>query len=411
MSRLRFGLISMFLIVLMGFAVGAWVVRPEIVVQAQDGKNKPVVTVVSQSTQSVFRRSMTFNVRLRISEGKITTARLIYQPRATGASTAVRVDNFIPGQTVELRYVWFTRFETTPPFQIIWYRWELTDDAGNIHLTPREKGEITDNTHDWNKLSTDKIAVYWYDQDEAFGEELLDLAKRGYEFVSKKTGFVPEDELRVIVYNDQEGFCSLFSPGSCRDWYAGVTFGSLTVQWLIPGQERFVMRQVLPHELAHAFLNDWLDGRSESVPRWFNEGQATNNEFEGLDEELDLARDLASQGKLDRLSLLDRVAVEERNNSRKTAEWYAQAASLVSYLYEGWGEDSLGKILEQVREGKKFYTALEAHVGVSLENFELGWREWLGAFDPPPTIVPTPTLSIIFPPTPTYEPTPVRRSN
>ncbi|HRE46216.1 MAG TPA: peptidase MA family metallohydrolase [Aggregatilineales bacterium] len=367
------------------------------------------ITILEETTTSVFRRYVRFDLHARIAEGRIVKARIIYQTRATGGSTAFRVTDFTPGQEVTLSYLWYTRYETTPPFQMITYRWELQDDTGQIYLTPRQKAEITDTTRDWQSLNVEGITVYWYDQDAAFGESLLEAAQAGYTFVKERTGFTPEDDLRIVVYNDFRAFCSIFTPGMCLDWYAGVTFGGVTVQWLIPDERDFVIRQVVPHELAHAFLNDWLDGNTDNVPRWFNEGQATNNELEGIDEEIERARQLAMMGNLDRLPILDRVAIQGRDSSLKTANWYAQSASLVAFLYEQWGADSLGKIIERVRTGEKFTKALADHTGLTLEEFELAWREWLGVTTPPPTLQVTPTLNIIFPPTPTYEPTPMKR--
>ena len=174
----------------------------------------------------------------------------------------------------------------------------------------------------------------------------------------------------------------------------------------MPDDERFVMRQVVPHELAHAFLYDWMNGQMFSIPRWFNEGQAMNNELEGLQETVAQARSLARIGDLTRLSALDRNLGQD--DPRRVSAWYAQAGSLVAFLFERWGNSSLGAIVNRVRNGAPFGRALEAQTGLTLDDFEIAWREWLGALTPPPTLFPTPTL--FFPPTPTFAPTPTPRS-
>jgi hypothetical protein len=284
----------------------------------------------------------------------------------------------------------------------VYYRWEFTDSAGNVFRTERTRAEISDDTHEWQTLSDKQVAVYWYDQNQTFGKELLAAAQRGFAHVLKATGYMPQEELRIVIYNDQEAFCSIFVVGGCKNWYAGVTLGSITIEWL-EDDERFVMYQVVPHELAHAFLNDWMGGRVEALPRWFNEGQATNNELEGLPEELTRARLLALTSQLTRLSLLDESAEEGRDSSLKVARWYAQSASLVAFLYERWGLNSLGKIVKQVKAGKRFEDALTSYTGLSMDEFELAWRKWLGVTELPPTLVPTPTF-MPFPPTPTSEP-------
>jgi hypothetical protein len=381
-------------------------------VRAQDTAATPFV-IVAESTESNYREEFTFRVQVRSTVGKITRARIIWQERGYNTNTARLVPIATPRQELKLSYDWYIGFDTMPPFQDIYYRWEFYDDQGNVYLTPRQAAEVTDNTRDWQKLTSadGKVAVYWYDQDQAFGQALLDTAERGYNFVAEATGFTPEDELNILMYNNRSDFCEVFSPGTCLIWYAGVTLGSATVQWLLPDYERFVNRQVIPHELAHAFLNDWMGGQADRLPRWFNEGQATNNEFEGIDLELERARALAQRGELTRLPLFDQSAFEGRDSSRRTAEWYAQSASLVYFLYENWGANSLGNIVEAVRTGTRFEDAFEAQTGLSMDDYELAWREWLGGsttLAPLPTIFPTMTL-MPFPPTPTHEPTPRRK--
>lgn len=372
--------------------------------QADGGARGPV-TLVAHSTESRFREVFIFRARARSTAGDIVRVRLIWQSRGTSGNLAEPITDFTPGPEVELEYRWPTRFRTTPPWQIFNYRWEITDAAGNVFRSEPYRAEMVDDTRDWQRLSDGRVAVYWYGQPDQFGKALLAIAQEGYTHVQDATGFTPEDEIRIIMYSNQDDFCSFYAHGACLPWYAGVTFGSLTVQWLMPDDERFVMRQVVPHELAHAFLHDWMNGQMFSIPRWFNEGQAMNNELEGLDDSISQARLLALTGDLTRLAVLDRNL--GMDDPRRVSEWYAEAGSLVAFLFERWGDSSLGAIVNRIRDGKSFNQALEAHTGLTPDEFELAWREWLGASSPPPTLFPTPTL--FFPPTPTFAPTPTPR--
>ncbi|MCC7449784.1 MAG: hypothetical protein IT324_20355 [Anaerolineae bacterium] len=361
------------------------------------------IQVIEQKVESKFRQSLTFHIKAKSTAGKIIKATLFQRSRGTDLAVGKRSDPFTPAAAVDVEYKWDTTDETTPPWQVIVYRWELTDDAGNVYNTADATTEISDDTRDWQKLTDGKVAVYWYDQQEAFGKELLSAAQRGFAHVAKATGHTPDGELRVVMYNTQEDFCTFYAPRACKNWVAGVTFGSLTVQWLEADNPDFVVYQVVPHELAHAFLHDWLGPRISAVPNWFNEGQAVNNELTGLDRELERARRLARSGKLERLAFMEARDTIGQDDLQLTADWYAQSAALITYLYERYGLDSLGKIVSQVKDGKLFEDAFKAATGVTLDEFELGWRDWLGAAGPVATIPPTPVLS--FPPSPTYEPT------
>ncbi len=382
------------------------------------------ITVLQQSVESNYRDSFIFRITARSEVGNIIAARIIWRVRSFSANLAYRVEVESPAEQVDLEYVWQLRFETIPPWQVIFYRWELIDDQGNRYRTPEVQAEISDSTRAWQTLSDGKVAVYWYDRDADFGAALLDVARRGFDHTAQATGFTPEDELRVVVYNTQADFCTIYGM-FCQSWIGGVAIGSITVGWLDENRaasiancdaacqaevaaerRRWFFNQLIPHELAHAFLNYWMGSRTSAIPIWFNEGQAVNNELEGVPEEIARVRVLARTGQLERLAVMDARTIIGRNDLPRVRDWYAQAASLVAFLYERWGIESLGAIIRLVNEGKTFETALETVTGMSMTDYEIAWRNWLGLREIPPTFVPTPTL--FFFPTPTYEPTPRR---
>jgi hypothetical protein len=372
------------------------------------------IRVVSQSFESNFRQNYTFTITAESTAGEIVAARVIWRVRSYRAGQSVRVTDFTPAKEVTLTHVHRTSTETTPPWQVLFYRWELTDSAGNTLRTEETKAEVADDTRDWQRLENGKVAVFWYARDVAFGERLLDVAQRGYDHVQKATGFTPDDELRVVVFNSQADFCSFYAPRTCQDWVGGVAMGSVTLGWLDESTStnperrvRWFFENLIPHELAHAFLNYALGPRIFAIPNWFNEGQAVNNELSGLEQELDRVREIAMLGQLERLPLMEARTTIGRNELQRVADWYAQAASLVAFLYERWGLESLGEIVKIVRDGKEFKEAMETVTGLTMDEYEIAWREWLGLTVPPPTLVPEPT--IFFPPTPTAEPTPIRR--
>ncbi len=383
------------------------------------------ISVLSQSVESRYRDSFVFRITARSEVGKIIAARIIWRVRSFSANLAYRVEVEQPAAQLDLEYVWELRTQTMPPWQVIFYRWELIDDQGNRHRTPEVKAEISDETRAWQMLSDGKVSVYWYERDEAFGRALLDVARRGFDHTAKASGFAPDDELRVVVFNSQADFCTIYGAFGCQSWIGGVAIGSITLGWLdetrvadIPNcdaacraevaanRQRWFFNQLIPHELAHAFLNYWMGSRTSAIPIWFNEGQAVNNELEGLAEEINRVRILARTGQLERLAVMDARTIIGRNDLPRVRDWYAQAASLVAFLYERWGLESLGAIIRLVNDGKTFETALRAVTGLSLDEYEIAWREWLGLREIPPTFAPTPTL--FFFPTPTHEPMPRR---
>lgn len=381
------------------------------------------IEVLEQTTESLFRQTFTFTVKVKSSAGKITSGRVFVRNHADRTSIANRADKFEPANEVTLKYVIKTDKLTTPPWATFLYQWEVVDEAGNTLRTPETKAEYEDKTRDWQKLADGKVAVYWYGRDDAYGQLLLESARKGFDHVAQATGFAPDEELRVAAYNTQDDFCSFYAARQCLDWIGGMAFGSVVVGWMdedyavtqalkrdpscdagCQQQARqreldWFMQSLVPHELAHAFLNYWMGLRIIAIPRWFNEGQAMNNELANVDKELARARDIAQNGKLERLRLLDAQATITRNKFDAVTDWYATATSLVAFLYERWGLESLGKIITVINGGKNFEAALKEATGLTLDEYEIEWRKWLGLNDILPTFVPSPVFS--FPPTPT----------
>lgn len=372
------------------------------------------IRILSQAFESNFREDYTFKLSAESTAGEIVSARVIWRVRSYRAGQSARVQGFTPAKQVELAHVHPTKNETTPPWQVIYYRWEITDSAGNTLKTEETEADVADNTRDWKKRANDQLAVFWYGRDDAFGDRLLESAQSAYDHVQKATGFTPKDELRVVAFNTQTDFCSFHAPRTCQDWVGGVAMGSVTLGWVDESQStnperrlRWFFENLISHELAHAFLNYAMGPRIFAIPNWFNEGQAVNNELSGLDQELDRVREIAMMGQLERLPLMEARTTIGRNELDRVSDWYAQAASLVAFLYDRWGLESLGKVVDKVVAGDTFEEAMEAVTGLTMEEYEIAWREWLGLTAPPPTLVPEPT--IFFPPTPTAEPTPLKR--
>ncbi|MBC8249821.1 MAG: hypothetical protein H8E90_09100, partial [Anaerolineales bacterium] len=98
--------------------------------------------------------------------------------------------------------------------------------------------------------------------------------------------------------------------------------------------------------------------------------------------------------------------------------WYAVAYSLVAYLTETSGEETLGELILALADNIPFEDALVQTVGLDIAQLEMAWRAWLGyPVDSIPTPAPFPTMPevTIVPPTvprgqptraPTYTPTP-----
>ena len=353
------------------------------------------IEVIEQSTKGVYGETLTFSVKARSNAGKIVSVRIYTRLPSQNYDFVEPIQDILPEAVVRAELIWNIGQANIPPWLIVRYRWEFKDSAGNVFITPMTDAEIVDKTRPWEKLSDGKIAVYSYKQSQKFGKDLFAAAQKGFEHIQKATGHLPIYVIRVVIFNNQTEFCAFHTENDCLKWVGGETHPGLTVQWIDTASDpsrRYLLRELIPHELAHAFLLEWAKPRLGDIPSWFDEGQAINNQLEGIDYYLQRARGLARANKLRRITGMGSVAYISANNVGKIRDWYAQSAALVAYLYQKWGVESLGELINFVNDGDTFEVAWKKVTGLTLEEYEAEWRKWLGATKPMPTLLPTPTI-------------------
>jgi len=349
------------------------------------------IQVVEQSVESHFPDDLTFHLRVRSDAGEITQATLYMRVGWEDTTRPVIPESFSPAPEVELTAVWSTFAETVPPFVEIAYHWEVTDSTGETLTTEEIHTEYTDTTHDWQRLEDEHVVVFWYDQPPSFGEALFEAAQEAYDHVAHITGITTERPIRVVIYNNQTDFCVFYAPRTCQDWIGGQTFSGITVQW--GNNLDWFVYDVVPHELAHVFYGEIFSDTWITIPTWFNEGIAVYNERTDHSQEMALVLDAAERDELVPLRMMS-----ARGGSVVHGEvgaWYAEAYSLVAFLAETYGEETLGELILTLADNVPFEEALARTTGLDMIQFELEWRAWLGyPIESAATPITLPTLEV-----------------
>ena len=130
-------------------------------------------------------------------------------------------------------------------------------------------------------------------------------------------------------------------------------------------------RRVLRHELAHLALRQSITGR---VPRWFDEGYAVLaagefNRFDGLSLNLAVA--------LGRVPSFDRLNRDLRGDAVAADAGYALAGSAVAFLASRTPGGLLVPILERLRAGEPFDSAVARSTGLNPGRVETAWHRHL----------------------------------
>lgn len=140
----------------------------------------------------------------------------------------------------------------------------------------------------------------------------------------------------------------------------------------------FTLRSVVMHELFHLILHRHIP--AGLLPRWFEEG-VCQWASDGLGEILSGGRVLdraVIRGDLLPFRFIERAFPRDPAAMRLA---YEQSKSFVIYLVGLYGRESLMRILESMKAGNSFGSAVEAVLGMSADRIEEDWRNSLTGRD------------------------------
>jgi len=136
----------------------------------------------------------------------------------------------------------------------------------------------------------------------------------------------------------------------------------------------FSWARVLRHELVHVIT---LQQTHFNMPHWYTEGLAVRAEGPGRPERWTaLLVKRVPQGKLFGLDTINFIFTRPHTGEDSQMA-YCQSALYVDYMVRLGGEEAVGKLLRAYAENRATAEAIREVFGISQEEFERGYREYL----------------------------------
>ena len=347
-----------------------------------------------------FPESITFRATIE-SNVPISSVTLEYgtDQLTCGTVLAKAFPQFTPGTTVTPEWTWEMRQSgSLPPGASLWWRWRYTDENGVENVSEKKTLTWLDAEHAWQTVTSGFANLHWYSGNQDFAQDLLTAAETGLARLQNDAGLQPDQPIHLYIYANTDDMkdAILYEP----TWTGGMAYADHDIVIIGISQRDLEWgRTTIAHELTHVLVGHLTFSCLGDVPTWLNEGLAVYAEGE---------LDPASRSQLDQ-AISDDQLLSVRSLSGGFSEVpskaylsYSQSYSIVKFLIETYGQDSMNSLLIALRDGNTIDDALLQVYGFDIDGLENAWREAVGAApktaSAQPTVQPTPTF------VPTYVP-------
>lgn len=331
------------------------------------------IRLVSSTTRADFPFALTFNIKAE-SNAPISRIRLRYtvDKRTYAPAYAEAWPKFTPSQSVSASWTWDMRTALTPPGAEITYWWVIEDSAGNMLTTSREKVSFDDDRYKWQKISSDMISLYWYNGNKDFAEDLLHAAVEAADLLGDDTGTPLQEPVEIYIYASYDDLRG--SMVDTEEWTGGVNYTDFNV--ISIGVSTSMLdwgKKAIAHELGHAVTHQVLTSPySAFLPTWLDEGLAMHAEGK---QTADTQKALIKAVKNNSLATLKSLSGPFPADAKETAYAYAQSQSVVEYMLDKYGNDSIHEMLLYFNEGHTIDEALQKVCGLNTEGLDDAWRQ------------------------------------
>src|SRR5512142_1550537 len=184
----------------------------------------PVIEISANRAVIQFPDTVTFHIDVT-APGKVNSIILEYGDveQTCGQVTAKAYPQFTPAGSVQADWVWDMRQSgSLPPGSQIWWRWRITDEAGNQTVTEQQTATWLDNIHPWEAIQKGDIRLHWYGNSQDFAQQLLNAADSGLARIEQDAGLSNDQSIDLYIYANTEDMQAalLYEPG----WTGGVAF-------------------------------------------------------------------------------------------------------------------------------------------------------------------------------------------
>jgi len=327
----------------------------------------PQELALTQNVQYTFGRALTFQATIQ-SNAAIESIQVVFSDQ----SAAPLKGEMTHTPDGSWSYTHDLARAPLQAFATITYTFQARLPGGTSETSPAYFFVYDDNRIAWYTLQAAPLEIYWQDDDQAFGQEIMELAQESLGRIDLTLGAKPSKPIKIYAYASAAEMQATLRMGNVK-WVAGHAdpeLGVVVVALPTGPERRILMEQRIPHELTHILLYEWLGQGYYQLPVWLNEGLASVSEFQpNPDYALVLQRALEEDSFIPMKSLCSGFPTDDM----RAFQAYAQSEWFVRYLNDHFGGQAVQALAEAYADGMDCDSGARAVLGESLEAVERRW--------------------------------------
>jgi peptidase MA superfamily protein len=286
-------------------------------------------------------------------------------------------------------YRWDAARDHLTPNTPVAYRWRATD-GDRVTLSSEGRLLYDDDRPglDWHSARMGDATIHWYGGAEAQARRFGELTVGGASRAEKLFGHSLAGPIDIFVYDTRDEFFGALGTGA-REWTGAATYPPLRTifMWLGGGSSDYLETTIV-HEVTHVVFHDATANPFHEPALWLNEGLAVWSERQSAGEQRSTVEFEARGGGL---FAFEAIADEFPIGTRGSALSYAQGATMIDIIIDGFGPEAIAGITAAYRDGASDAAALEAGTGKPAEQLYADFYAEFG-IDQPQPIEPAPML-------------------
>lgn len=334
---------------------------------------------VSTVTDIDFPQGMTFSATIPLPAGtaEVDAVQLLYR---IASDPTLNLEIIPPSDVVVgddgVRVDTFVDFLSgfVPVGVELDFWWEILLTDGSAVSSADETTRWMDDRFDWEERSSDQVRLYTYGTDGAFADTMLAESQATIDALESTYALDAIPPISIWVYPSYEDFSGTLQ-GNQREAIAGVTYpGMDTTVVVVPDGNEGEFGRVVPHEISHQVLFAATRNAYGPPPVWFDEGMATHTQIGGTD----AFAGMVSRAEADGV-LFDIQSLSENfpYGPAQATLAYASSWSMITYIEERWGPEGISRMIASFADGLPVEEAVPAALGLSLDDLNAAWKEWV----------------------------------